>query len=115
MLGHRFVDSLFPVKTIDQFIDRRHLFGRRVTLEGLIRGLIRQLLFSFLHVGISIKNNSGTTFMGWEDGDALVSFEVGLPPPPPLEIITLTGTEQYKQMSLDVKLVKTWEVELRSC
>ncbi len=38
--------DLFPDKTVDRFIDRRYLFGCRVTLEGRIRGLIRQLLLT---------------------------------------------------------------------
>ncbi len=45
MLGQWFGDSLFPDKTVYRFTDRRHLFGRRVTLEGLVCGFIRQLLF----------------------------------------------------------------------
>ncbi len=71
---------VFPDKAIDRFTDRRHLFGRWVTLEGLVRGLIRQLLFCFLYVGIAIENNSGTTFVSCEDGDALVSFGGGHSP-----------------------------------
>ncbi len=80
LLGQRFGDGLFPDKAIVSFTDRRHLFGRWVTLEGLVRGLNRQLLFFFLYVGIAIENNSGTTFFSWEDGDALVSFEGGHSP-----------------------------------
>ncbi len=59
-------------KTVDRFTNRR-----RVILEELVRGLIRQRLFYFLYVGIAIKNNSGSTFVSRDDGDALVSFEGG--------------------------------------
>ncbi len=38
--------GLFPDKTVDRFTDRRYLFGHRVTLEGLVRCLIRQLLLT---------------------------------------------------------------------
>ncbi len=61
------LESLFLDKTTDCLTGRRHLFGSRVTLEGLIHGLIRQLLFCFLYLVIAMKNSNGSTFVRWVD------------------------------------------------
>ncbi len=65
-----------PQKTIDESLSP----VTSELMEGLVRAVIRQLLFCVLHVGIAIKINSGSTFISWEDGDALVSLEEGHSP-----------------------------------
>ncbi len=37
-------------------------------------------MYGLLYVDIAIKNNGGSTFVSWKDGDALISFEGGHSP-----------------------------------